>query len=396
MSIQGPLAVRTPPVASQGQLPCEPGVCARAEAGCYSARAVRSSGAAVTILCLSLTSNGCGGVRPRAAPAVFPLKALWTTPVGDFIEGSLATDGRRLFAITRAGVVRALEPATGEILWQSDQRTGALAAGEAGLVVRLVDGTVRCLAAAKGTLRWETASGIVGDLPPVLDGDRVLIAGKGLAALDLATGRVLWSAPTDPPIASPPIVAGSRLVAGEEDGTLRCRDRASGVSLWTLRTRSALVAAPVFDPERGRLYVGTTDRRILEVGLEKGPRGWTWKVGADNDSPGVMEGHRVLFTAFDAVLYALNRRNGNLVWRAPLPSRPISRPLVSGRTVLVACHESDVIGFDLETGKAVGNLRASARIGTAPLLLGGRLFLGLRDKSVVGFELAGFGTEPAR
>ncbi len=314
--------------------------------------------------------------------------------MGDFVEGSLATDGRRLFAMTRAGVVRALEPATGEILWQSDERTGALAASEAGLVVRLIDGTVKSLAPAKGTLRWEAASGIVGDLPPVLDGDRVLIAGKGLAALDLATGRVLWSAPTDPPIASPPIVAGSRLVAGEEDGTLRCRDRASGVSLWTLRTRSALVAAPVFDPERGRLYVGTTDRRILEVGLEKGHRGWTWKVGADIDSPGVMEGHRVLFTAFDAVLYALNRRNGNLVWRAPLPSRPISGPLVSGRTVLVACHESDVIGFDLKTGKAVGNLRASARIATAPLLLGGRLFVGLLDKSVVGFELASFDSEP--
>jgi hypothetical protein len=60
----------------------------------------------------------------------------------------------------------------------------------------------------------------------------------------------------------------------------------------------------------------------------------------------------------------------------------------------VACHESDVIGFDLKTGKAVGNLRASAGIATTPLLLGGRLFLGLLDKTVVGFELASFGTDP--
>jgi outer membrane protein assembly factor BamB len=344
---------------------------------------------------LSLTFNGCGGVRPPTAPAVFPLKAVWTTPVGDFVEGSLATDGKRLFAMTRAGVVRALDPATGEVLWQSDQRTGTLAATGAGLVVRLVDGTVRNLAPARGTVRWETASGIVGDLPPVLDGDRVLIAGKGLAALDLATGRVLWSAPTDPTITSPPISAGSRLLHGEEDGSLRCRDRASGVSLWTLRTGSTLLAAPVFDAERRRLYLGTTDRRILEIDIEKGQQGWTWKVGADIESPGVIQDHRVLFAAFDAVLYALNRGNGNLVWRAPLPSRPISGPLVSGRTVLVACHESDVIGFDLKTGKAVGNLRTTARIGTSPLLLGGRLFLGLLDRSVVGFELGGIEAEPA-
>src|SRR6266545_2022576 len=174
------------------------------------------------------------------------------------------------------------------------------------------------------------------------------------------------------------------------DGTLRCRDRASGVSLWKLRTGSAILAPPVVDPEQRRLYLGTTDRRILEVGLEKGKKGWAWKVGADVESPGLIHEHRVFFTAFDAVLYALNRGNGNLVWRAPLPSRPLSGPILSRATVLGACHEKDVIGFNVKTGTPVGNLRTTARIGTPPLLLDGRLFLGLRDRSVVGFELASF------
>ncbi|HSB60324.1 MAG TPA: PQQ-binding-like beta-propeller repeat protein, partial [Vicinamibacteria bacterium] len=239
----------------------------------------------VIFILIPLLAAACGGVRPPAPPAVFPLKPLWTTAVGDFVEGALATDGRRLFAMTRDGVVRALDPTTGEVLWQSDERSGTLAASEAGLVVRLVDGTVRNLAPAKGTVRWEAATGIVGDLPPVLDGDRVLIAGKGMAALDLATGRVFWSAPADPTVTSPPVAAGSRLLAGEEDGTLRCRDRASGVTLWRLRTGSALLAPPAYDAERRRLYLGTTDRRILEVRLEKGQVGWRWKVGADIESP---------------------------------------------------------------------------------------------------------------
>lgn len=340
---------------------------------------------AIFLCCLAVA---CGGVRAPASPPVFPLKAAWATPVSDFVDGELATDGRRVFAITRDGIVRAFDPPTGQVLWQSEQSSGALAASETALILRLVDGTVKSLAPAKGSVRWEAASGIVGDLPPVLDGDRVLIAGKGMAALDAASGQVLWSAPTDPTVTAPPVAAGPRLLAGEEDGTLRCRDRASGVSLWKLRTASALLAPPVVDPERRRLYLGTTDRRILQVGLEKGNKGWAWKVGADVESPGLIHQHRVLFTAFDAVLYALNRGNGNLVWRAPLPSRPLSGPLLSGATVLVACHERDVIGFDVSTGRAVGNLRASAQIGTPPLLLGGRLFLGLKDRSVVGYELA--------
>ncbi len=345
---------------------------------------------------LSCLAVACGGVRPPAPPAVFPLKPAWTTPVSDFVEGALATDRRRLFAITRDGIVRAFDPATGQVLWQSEQSTGTLAASETALILRLVDGTVKSLAPAEGTARWEAASGIVGDLPPVLDGDRVFIAGKGMAALDIATGHVVWSASADPTVTAPPVAAVSRLLAGEEDGTLRCRDRASGVSLWKLRTRSALLAPPVVDPERRRLYLGTTDRRILEVGLEKGKKGWAWKVGADVEGPGLLHERRVLFTAFDAVLYALNQGNGDLVWRAPLPSRPLSGPLLSGATVLVACHEKDVIGFDVKTGRPVGNLRTTARIGTPPLLLEGRLFLGLKDRSLVGFELASFTAAPNR
>ena len=343
-----------------------------------------------SLVFLSCFAVGCGGARPPAPPAVFPLKPAWNTPVSDFVEGALATDRQRLFAITRDGIVRAFDPATGQVLWQSEHSSGTLAASETGVFLRLVDGTVKSLAPAKGTVRWEAASGIVGDLPPVLDGDRVFIAGKGMAALDVATGHVFWSAPADPTVTASPVAAGSRLLAGEEDGTLRCRDRVSGVSLWRMRTGSALLAPPVVDSEERRLYLGTTDRRILEVGLEKGTKGWAWKVGADVESPGLIHGNRVFFTAFDAVLYALNRGNGNLVWRAPLPSRPLSGPLLSGATVLVACHEKDVIGFDVKTGRPVGNLRTTARIGTPPLLLDGWLFLGLRDRSVVGFELASF------
>ena len=277
------------------------------------------------LVLLSCLAVACGGVHSPAPPAVFPLKPAWTTPVSDFVEGALATDRRHLFAITRDGIVRAFDPATGRVLWQSEQRSGTLAASETGLILRLVDGTVKSLTPAKGTVQWEAASGIVGDLPPALDGDRVFIAGKGMAALDISTGRVIWSAPADPTVTAPPVAAGSRLLAGEEDGTLRCRDRASGVSLWRLRTGSALLAPPVVDPEQRRLYLGTTDRRILEVGLEKGEKGWAWKVGADVESPGLIHERRVLFTAFDAVLYALDRGNGNLVWRRPVGALPRRR-----------------------------------------------------------------------
>jgi outer membrane protein assembly factor BamB len=350
--------------------------------------ALKRSAAAVLLAACSFLPFACGRVHPAAPPAVFPLKAAWTSAVGEFVEGPLVTDGQRLFVVTRSGVVRAFDPATGQVRWQIDERPGTLAAADSGLLLRQVDGTVKSLAPAKGTVRWEAASGIIGDLPPVIDGDRAIVAGKGIAAIEMATGRILWSLPSEPTATAPPVPAGSRLLQGEEDGTLRCRDRATGVSFWAFKTRSALLAPPTFDAERRRVYLGTTDRRIVELDIEKGRLGWAWKVGAGVESPGALHGKHILFSAFDAVLYAFDRGNGNLAWRAPLPSRPLSGPVLSGDTAFVACRESDILGFALKTGKPVGALRTAAPLHTAPLLLGGRLFVGLRDRTVAAFELA--------
>ena len=117
--------------------------------------------------------------------------------------------------------------------------------------------------------------------------------------------------------------AGSRLLAGERDGTLRCRDRADRPVAVGRSDRPALLAPPLVDEARRRLYLGTTDKRILELSLDKGERGWAWRVGADIAHPGLLLPGQVLFASHDAVLYSL-RRGGNLNWRGALPSRPLS------------------------------------------------------------------------
>jgi outer membrane protein assembly factor BamB len=184
------------------------------------------------------------------------------------------------------------------------------------------------------------------------------------------------------------VVAGSRLVAGEADGTLRCRDRATGVSLWTLRTRGALVAPPLVDPGRRRLYLGTTDKRILEVSLDRGEPGWAWRVGADVRHPGLLLPGQVVFATLDAVLHSL-RPGGNLAWRGSLPSRPLAPPVLMAGHVVVACLEDEIVAFSAETGARVGGLRTTAEIRSPPVLAGDLLVVGLRDRSVVAYAPAG-------
>jgi outer membrane protein assembly factor BamB len=273
------------------------------------------------------------------------------------------------------------------VLWNAEEMRGALSAAEGVLLVRGEDGTLSSLQPRTGALRWKAETGVAGSLPAVLDGDRALVAGRGLAAVELATGRMLWHDGTGADTTAPPVTSGPRLFAGEADGTLRCRDRATGVSLWTLRTGGPLSAPPLVDAERRRLYLGTTDKRILEVSLDDGEPGWEWRVGADVAHAGLLLPGQVLFASFDAVLYSL-RRGGNLAWRGSLPARPLSAPLAADGRVLVACLENEIVTFAADTGASTGSIRTQAEIRTPPILAGGFLVVGLRDRSVIAYALS--------
>jgi len=319
------------------------------------------------------------------------MRIAWTAPLSDLPEGPLVADEKRLFVATRDGGIRALDLATGQPMWQLPDRPARLAATEGALVLRQLSGTVLSLQPKDGATRWSVDSGVAGDLPPLIDGDRVHVAGRGMTALDLATGKVLWQAADGAETTAPPAPGGARVLVGEGDGTLRSRQRDTGASVWMFQTASALAAPALFDGQQ-RVFLGTTDRRIVALRADNGEQVWRWKVGNDVQGPGLLFRNRVVFAGFDAVLYALDRGNGNLAWRAPLPSRPIGGPILVGEAALLACRETEVLGYDLVTGKPLGGLRATAEIRTAPLVIGRRLFLGLRDRTVVALDL---GVSPA-
>jgi outer membrane protein assembly factor BamB len=350
----------------------------------YSAAVVSRSPAT---LLATLLLAGCAG-KPAPKAPLFPLAPVWKTLLGEFVVPPLAADGRRIYVATRDGVVRALDPATGATTWKAEGFPGRLSAADGVLLVRGDDGTLWRLQPRTGAVRWKADTGVGGTLPAVIDVDRALVAGQGLAAVDLASGRALWGDASGAETTAPPVTAGSRLLTGEKDGTLRCRDRTTGLSMWVLRTGGPLLAPPLVDAQRRRLYVGTTDKRILEVSLDKGKAGWAWRVGADVAHAGLLLPERVVFASFDAVLYSLHR-GGNLAWRGALPSRPLSAPLLVGGYVLVACLENELVALAPDTGSMAGSFRTSDEIRTPPLLAAGLVVVGLRDRSVIAYAPPG-------
>lgn len=350
----------------------------------------RCGGRTALLLCLAAALSACGRARIAPPAPLFPLENAWKVPVPGGVDHGPVTDGDRVFYVSHAGL-HAIEAATGKPAWSTPGRDGALAAAASLLVLREADGTVWGIEPASGSARWKVESGIPGALPPVVDGDRVLIAGEGVAVLHAGSGRTLWAAPGAPKVTAPPAVAGPLVIVGEADGTVRARDGITGSPRWAFATGGEVLAPAVPDGE-GRLIVGTTARGILMLDAEQGKRRWRWKVGADVTFGGVVVERNAIVATQEAVLWALRRGNGNLAWRAALPSRSLGGPIRFGTSVLIACHglrpsESLLIGFDGLTGRRLGDLRTPAELKSAPVAGGRGVFAALRDDSIAAWRL---------
>jgi outer membrane protein assembly factor BamB len=338
-----------------------------------------------------LAAGACARRRPPPAP--FPARTLWLTAGDDVFEPPLAADAARIFAAGQGGTLRALDQGSGNVVWSLSGRPGVLSAGNGILVLRQHDGGVLALEPSNGEIRWQAGTGVSGRTPAAVADGRVVVAGQGVAALDAGDGRTLWSAELGP-VAAPPLAVGALVLLGGEDGTLYCLDAASGARLWSYHAGSPLAAPPLVD-ERLRVLLGTGDRRVVALLADKlGRERWRFKVGGDVHSPPALFEERVLVAAYDAVLYAFGRGNGHLAWRAPLPSRPLSGPLLLRGAALVACQENEIVGFDAHTGKRLGGLTTPAPMQTPPLLQGDALYVGLRDRSLVALRLAAATSAP--
>jgi outer membrane protein assembly factor BamB len=328
----------------------------------------------------------CSGGKLAQPPVLFPVTTAWTAALDALIDPPLGTDGARLFVATRDGFVQAFALADGKPAWKTEAGPGHLTALPGGVVLREEDGTLARLDPETGAIVWKAQSGIAGTAAPVIDRELVFVGGAGLAALSAADGHRVWIATDGTDVTAPPVPSGARLFVGEEDGTLRCRDRATGNTLWAFKTSSA-VRAPVFVDQERRLLLGTTEHRFIAVSADKGKRSWQWKLGADVQHGSVALGDSVLFASLEDVLYCLDRTNGHMRWRAVLPSRPLAAPVLTGSAVIVACHEANVVGFDARSGRRLGALTTSAEIRTPPIVVADRLYIGLRDRSIVALAL---------
>src|SRR5690606_1571982 len=99
-----------------------------------------------------------------------------------------------------------------------------------------------------------------------ISADRLFIGGrdKMLHALDLKTGKSLWTVMTRARIDSSPVVVGNQVYVGSGDGKPYVVDAASGKTTFEFEAGGPLSASPAV--VNGKLVIGSSDGQLFCLG----------------------------------------------------------------------------------------------------------------------------------
>jgi outer membrane protein assembly factor BamB len=276
----------------------------------------------------------------------------------------LVAGGRRAYvgavhgAAYRSGAVYCLDAATGEVRWTFNNGGNMVQVFSS---PRLADGRLYvgegfhqdtgcklyCLDAETGRKLWDFRTPSHTEATPCVAGGKVYCgAGDGgLYCLDAATGKELWRL-EGLHVDSTPVVVDGRVCGGSGVGDLYketalfCLDAETGKELWRVPTDLPVWGRPAV--EGGFVYAGIGNGNFLEsaerpagavlcLEAATGKRVWRYDVADAVLTHVAADAERVYFGSRDGNCYALERKEGKLVWKVGLGSPVVASPaLVAG------------------------------------------------------------------
>jgi outer membrane protein assembly factor BamB len=291
----------------------------------------------------------------------------WTISLTSPPAAAPGFDQQLAYVPLKGGEILAIDLDRGRVAWTVPLTTTSPPATGDGMVFVAVDGALAALEQRTGATVWRTAVSETLTGPLYWDSGWVFASTDSgdVIALHAEDGRVLWRAALGSPFAVTPSAANDQVFTALRDGRLVALSLEDGALLWTLTLKEDVTGLLALEEQ---LLVGTRANRLHSVSLQRGRLRWSQKAGADVIGAPVVDDSNIYFVAFDNVLRALNRGNGNLRWNRNLPSRPSGGALRINDVVLVPFATNTIGAYLATTGAPSFTIQAVDEIGGAPFL----------------------------
>ena len=311
--------------------------------------------------------------------------------------------GGKVFTLDREGRVTAFA-LNGGRAWRTDLKPeeekadsgfgGGLAAEGDRLYVATGFGTMVALNISTGKPIWTKTLGVPIRTSPTAANGKVFVVNTDseLFALSGETGDQLWRSrglPEGAEVLSnvSPAVSGDTLVVSYPSGDISALDVKSGQQRWTDSVSGGVIgssitaigdaARPVIDG--GVVFAGSRTGRLVATSLNKGERVWSLDIRAAQ-TPWVA-GDAVFVVDINSRLYALNRKTGKTRWVTTLPAaKTWSGPTLAGGKLWLASNKGLLVGVDAVTGQVATQRDLDSPVYISPIVANGRMFV-LTDKA---------------
>jgi outer membrane protein assembly factor BamB len=338
----------------------------------------------------------------------------WSTRIagGDITEriGSTpAVANGKLFVIDADAVVHAFNAATGARLWQTALDTvkkdravlfgGGVSFDGGRIYATTGRGDAAALDAATGKLIWKVRpSGPLRGAPAIGGGNvYVLSQDNQIFALKPDTGETVWTVSAtletsglfgvaSPAIAQGTIVAG--FSSGElsalryENGRIVWQDQLSRTSISTsVSSISDIDASPVID--QGKVYAIGRGGRMVAMDLVNGQRLWELTIGGINTP--WLAGEWLFVVTDEAKLMCIARNTGKIRWITQLPrwrdrktqNKPITwyGPVLAGGRLMVVGDNGRLVNVAVADGKIGTDVNAGKGFYLPPIVANNMLYL---------------------
>jgi len=237
-------------------------------------------------------------------------------------------------------------------------------------------------------------------LRPVVEGDRVYVAGHGgdVQALQLADGKSLWRTDTKLELAGGPAVGDGLVVVGGIGGDLVALEAATGTQRWRVATGGEVLTAP--NIAEGIVVVRTVDGRLRGLRAGDGTEAWTFEQPVPrltlrgNGSP-VIDGDMVIAGLDNGKVVSLSLATGEMLWSttvAPSQGRTeierlvdIDSPVrVIGDDIFVVGYHGRIAMLARDTGQLWWGRELSSNRGLA--VDGDTIYVTTADSSVAALR----------
>lgn len=293
----------------------------------------------------------------------FTPKSLWSSQIGDgvgqfFSKLSPVYAYDNLFVASRDGVVKALDPETGNVVWEVDLQGDTTA--------RLSGG----IAAAYQKLYLGSENGEV-------------------IALDVKTGEEVWRTKVNGEVLANPVADASLIMVHTSQGTMVALEQASGEERWTISTdvpNLTLRGDSAPSTVSGGVFWGTANGRLAAAIVERGQLIWQQPVGTpkgateidrlvDVDSSPIILGGTLYTVGFNGQLISIDLRSGNPIWKRNYSSA--TDMATDNRSLFLVTDKDHVVAVDARSGTELWeNDLLENRLLTAPVIVDGYLVVG--------------------